>query len=110
MLSVTKALSIDVGEVTKSRRKVDPRHYNAFNLLPRIITILQAKEANELISKMAEKQINTVMINFVCRYDYATREYNQNMIHLAAKNFLPDIYNDNSFQIDKNRQHDDRDT
>ena len=38
-----KSMSIDVGEVVKSRRKVDPRHYNAFDLLPRIITILHAK-------------------------------------------------------------------
>jgi len=29
-----KSLSTDVGEVIKSRRKVDPRHYNAFDLLP----------------------------------------------------------------------------
>ena len=29
-----KSMSIDVGEVEKSRQKVDPRHYNAFDLLP----------------------------------------------------------------------------
>ena len=93
-----KSMSIDVGKVEKSRRKVDPRHYNAFDLLPRIITILHAKEANELISKTAEKELNRTMINFVCRYAYATREYNQNSIHSAAIEYLPDIYtNENSF-------------
>ncbi len=91
-----KSMSIDVGEVKKSRQKVDPRHYNAFDLLPRIITILHAKETNELISKTAEKQSNTAMINFVCRYVYATREYNQNSLHSAALTYLPDIYTNNS--------------
>jgi len=91
-----KSMSIDVGDVIKSRRKVDPRHYNAFDLLPRIITILHAKETNELISKTAQKQSNTAMINFVCRYGYGTREYNQNSLHAAALRYLPDIYTDNS--------------
>ena len=92
-----KSMSIDVGDVIKSRRKVDPRHYNAFDLLPRIITILHAKETNELISKTAQKQSNTAMINFVCRYGYGTREYNQNSLHAAALRYLPDIYTDNSY-------------
>ncbi len=92
-----KSMLIDVGEVIKSRQKVDLCHYNAFDLLPRIITILHAKETNELISKMAEKQSNTAMINFVCRYAYATREYNQNLLHSAALTYLPDIYTDNSY-------------
>ncbi len=92
-----KSVSIDVDEVTKSRRKVDPRHYNAFDLLPKIITILHAKETNELISKTAQKQTNTAMINFVCRYGYGTREYNQNSLHAAALTYLPDIYSDNSY-------------
>jgi hypothetical protein len=90
-------MSIDVDEVIKSRRKVDPRHYNAFDFLPRIITILHAKETNELISKTAEKQSNTAMVNFVCRYGYGTREYNQNSLHTVALTYLPDIYNDNSY-------------
>ena len=90
-------MSIDVGKVVKSRQKVDPHHYNAFVLLPRIITILHAKETNELILKTAEKQSNTAMINFVSRYAYATREYNQNLLHLAALTYLPDIiYADNT--------------
>jgi len=92
-----KSMSRDVGEVTKSRQKVDPQHYNAFDLSPRIITILHAKETNELISKTAEKQSNTAMINFVCRYGYGTREYNQNLLHMAALTCLPDIYTDNSY-------------
>ncbi len=86
-----KSVSIDVGEVTKSRRKVDPRHCNAFDLLPRIITILHAKETSELISKTAQKQTNTAMVNFVCRYGYGTRENNQNLLHTAALRYLPDI-------------------
>jgi hypothetical protein len=92
-----KSMSIDVGDIIKSRRKVDPRHYNAFDLLPRIITILHAKETNELISKTAQKQLNTAMVNFVCRYGYGTREYNQNSLHTAALTYLPDIYTDNSY-------------
>ena len=92
-----KSMSIDVGDVIKSRRKVDPRHYNAFDLLPRKITILHAKETNELISKTAQKQSNTAMVNFVCRYGYGTREYNQNSLHTAALTYLPDIYTDNSY-------------
>jgi len=92
-----KSLSTDVGEVIKSRQKVDPRHYNAFDLLPRIITILHAKETNKLISKTAQKQSNRAMINFVCRYGYGTRQYNQNSLHVAALMYLPDIYTDNSY-------------
>jgi hypothetical protein len=92
-----KSMSIDVGDVIKSRRKVDPRHYNAFDLLPRIITVLHAKETNKLISKTAQKQSNTAMVNFVCRYGYGTREYNQNSLHTAALTYLPDINTDNSY-------------
>jgi hypothetical protein len=86
-------MSIDVEEVIKSRQKVGPRHYSAFDLLPRISTNLHAKETNELISKTAEKQSNTAMINFVCRYAYATREYHQIRYALT---YLPNIYTDNS--------------
>jgi hypothetical protein len=87
-----KSMSIDVGDIIKSRRKVDPRH-----LLPRILMILHTKETNELISKTAQKQSNTAMVNFVCRYGYGTREYNQNSLHTAALTYLPDIYTDNSY-------------
>ena len=90
-------MSIDVGEVIKSRQKVDPRHNNAFDLLPRLIIILHAKETNKLISKKAQKHLNTAMVNFVCRYGYGTREYNQNSLHAAALTYLPDIYTDNSY-------------
>ena len=86
-----KSMTINVGKVVKSRREVDPRHYNAFDLLPRLITILHPKETNKLISKTAAKQSNTAMINFVSRYAYATREYNQNSLHSAALTYLPDI-------------------
>jgi len=37
------------------------------------------------------------MINFVCRYAYGTREYNQNLLHVVALSYLPDIYTDNSY-------------
>ena len=37
------------------------------------------------------------MVNFVCRYGYGTREYNQNLLHTAALTYLPDIYTDNSY-------------
>jgi hypothetical protein len=47
-----KSMSIDVGEVIIVRRKVDPRHYNAFDLMPRIIMILNAKDKNELTFSM----------------------------------------------------------
>ena len=46
--------------------------------------------------KMAEKQSNIAMINFISRYAYATREYNQNSLHSATLTYLPDIYTDNS--------------
>ena len=37
------------------------------------------------------------MINFVSRYAYATREYNQNSLHSVALTYLPDIiYTDNT--------------
>ena len=92
-----KSMSVDVGDVIKSRQKVDPRHYNAFDLLPSLITILHAQETNEIISKTAKRQSNTAMVNFVCRYGYGTREYNQNLLHTADLTYLPDIYTDNSY-------------
>ena len=61
-----KSILSNVGEVIKGRRMVDPQHYSAFDLIPRIIMILHAKESNELISKMAVRPSNIIDRNCAC--------------------------------------------
>ena len=86
-----KSMTLDVGTVTKGERKLDPRHYNAYDLIPRIVTILYAKATNKPMSSMIGDSTNTAIINFICRYGYATKTFNQNAVHGAVTTYLPEL-------------------
>jgi hypothetical protein len=86
-----KSMTLDVGTVIKGERRLDPRHYNAYDLIPRIVTILLAKATNKPMSSMIGDSTNTAIINFICRYGYATKPLNQNAVHGAVTTYLPEL-------------------
>jgi hypothetical protein len=60
-------------------------------MLPSIVTILHAKIKNEIPSKIVADATNKNMINFICRYAFLTRAYNQNSTHPAVAEYLPEV-------------------
>ncbi len=61
-----KGMTTDVGAIKKLVRRVDPRFYNGYLMLPSIITMLHAKITKEIPSKIVSDPINQAMINFTC--------------------------------------------
>jgi hypothetical protein len=51
-------MTVDVGQAIKGERKLDPWHYNAFDLIPRIVNILFAKANNKPMSSMIGDSTN----------------------------------------------------
>ncbi len=90
-------MSEDVGHVKKQTRNIDLHHYNDWDLISCIFTILHAKMKNELISKIACDDKNKKMINVIYRYAYATRVYNQNSLHAGIKLYLPELDAENFY-------------
>ena len=86
-----EGMTSDVGPIKKSIRKVDPRFYNGYLMLPSIITMLHAKMKKEIPSKIVSDTTNKAMINFTCRYAFLTRAYNQNSTHMAVAEYLPEV-------------------
>jgi hypothetical protein len=74
-----------------TEKKLDPQHYNAFDVIPWIVTILFAKANNKTMSSMIGDSTNKAIINFICRYGYATKPYNQNAVHVAITTYLPEV-------------------
>jgi hypothetical protein len=68
-----EGMTLDVGGIKKGVRKVDPRFYNGYIMLPSIITILHAKNKKEILSKIVSDPTNKKMINFTCQYAFLTR-------------------------------------
>ncbi len=92
-----KSMTVDVGEVVKGYRKLDLCHYNNFDLIPQIVTILLAKAKNKLMSSMIGDSTNKAIINFICSYGYATKSYNQNALHVAIRTYLPEVTAEKSY-------------
>jgi hypothetical protein len=90
-----EGMTLDVGGIKGGVRKVDLRVYNGYQMLPSIVTILHAKIKNEIPSKIVADATNKNMINFICRYAFLTRAYNQNRTEQLRKlgNFI-DYYLD----------------
>jgi hypothetical protein len=86
-----EGMAADVGGSKNGVRKVDPRFYNRYLMLPSIITMLHAKIKKEIPSKIVSDPTNKEMINFTCRYAFLTRAYNQNSTHTAVAEYLPDV-------------------
>jgi hypothetical protein len=86
-----EGMTADVGGTKNGVRKVDPRFYNGYLMLPSIITMLHAKMRKEIPSKIVSDTTNKAMINFTCRYAFLTRAYNQNSTHIAVAEYLPEV-------------------
>lgn len=84
-------MTVDVGGTKNAVRKVDPRFYNGYLMLPSIITMLHAKIKKEIPSKIVSDPTNKAMINFTCRYAFLTRAYNQNSTHISVVDYLPEV-------------------
>jgi hypothetical protein len=70
-------VTVDVGGTKNAVRKVDPRFYNGYLMLPSITMMLHAKIKKEILSKIVSDPTNKAMINFTCQYAFLTRAYNQ---------------------------------
>jgi len=86
-----EGMTVDVGKTTNAVRKVDPRFYNGYLMLPSIITMLHAKIKKEIPSKIVSDPSNRAMINFTCRYAFLTKAYNQNSTHASVVDYLPEV-------------------
>ena len=86
-----ESMTVDVGATKNAVRKVDPRFYNGYQMLPSIITMLHAKINKEIPSKIVSDPTNKALINFTCRYAFLTRAYNQNSTHTSVVDYLPEV-------------------
>ncbi len=86
-----ESMTVTVGKLDKGRQRVDQRHLNGYNMIPIIVTILHAKKKNDIIPNVVSDNLNHQMINFICRYIYATKSYNQNTLHPAVDMYLPEV-------------------
>ncbi len=86
-----KSMTVTVGKIEKGRRQVDQRHMNGYDMIPIIVTILHAKKKNDIIPNVVSDDLNHRMINYICRYIYATKLHNQNTLHPAVKMYLPEV-------------------
>jgi hypothetical protein len=86
-----KSVTVTVGKIEKGRRWVDQRHLNGFDMIPIIVTILCAKKKNDIIANVVSDDLNHRMINYICRYIYATKSHNQNTLHPAVEMYLPEV-------------------
>jgi hypothetical protein len=84
-------MTLDVGDIKGGIRRVDPRHYNGYYMLPLIVTILHGKIKNEIPSKIVRDATNKNMINFIRQYAFVTRAYNQNSTRPVVAEYLPDV-------------------
>jgi hypothetical protein len=86
-----EGMTMDVGGTKNAVRKVDPRFYNGYLMLPSIITMLHAKIKKEIPSEIVSDPSNKAMINFPCRYAFPTKAYNQNSTHTSVVDYLPEV-------------------
>ncbi len=86
-----KSMTVTVGKIEKGHRQVDQRHLNGYDMIPIIVTILHAKKKNDIIANVVSDGLNHRMINYICRYIYATKSHNQNTFHPAVEMYLPEV-------------------
>jgi hypothetical protein len=86
-----KSMTVTVGKIEKRCRQVDQRHLNGYNMIPIVVMILHAKKKNDIIPNVVSDNLNHRMINYICRYIYATKLNNQNTLHPAVKMYLPEV-------------------
>jgi hypothetical protein len=86
-----ESMPVTVGKIEKGCRRVDQRHLNGYDMIPIIVTILHAKKKNDIIPNVVSGDSNHQLINYICRYIYATRLHNQNTLHPAGEMYLPEV-------------------
>jgi hypothetical protein len=86
-----ESMTVTVGKIEKGCRQVDQRHLNGYDMIPIIVTILHAKKKNDIIPNVISDDLNHRMINYICRYIYATKAHNQSTLHPAVKTYLPEV-------------------
>jgi hypothetical protein len=86
-----ESMTVTVGKIEKGCRRVDQRHLNGFNMIPIIVMILHAKKKNDIVANVVSDDFDHRMINYICRYIYATKSHNQNTLHPAVEMYLPEV-------------------
>jgi hypothetical protein len=86
-----KSMTVTVGKIEKGCRWIDQRHLNGYDMILTIVTILHAKKKNDTILNVVSDNLNHRMINYICRYIYATKLHNQNTLHPAVEKYLPEV-------------------
>ena len=87
-----ESMAISIGKIEKGGvRHVDQRHLNGYDMIPVIVTILHAKKKNEPLSNVVTDELNMSMINYICRYIYGMKGYNNNTLHPAVEHYLPGV-------------------
>ncbi len=74
-----ESMTVTVGKIEKGHRGVDQRHLNGYDMILIIVTILYAKKKNDIIPNVVSDDLNHRMINYICRYIYATKLHNQTL-------------------------------
>ena len=86
-----ESMAIDIGKITRGVRHVDQRHLNGYDMIPMIVTILHAKKKNDTLSNVVTDEMNKNMINYICRYIYGMKGYNNNTMHPAVELYLQEV-------------------
>jgi len=84
-----ESMAVTIGKIENLVRHVDQRHLNGYDMIPMIVTILHAKKKNDTLSNVVSDELNKNMINYICRYIYGMKGYNNNTLHPAVEFYLP---------------------
>jgi hypothetical protein len=81
------SFTTDVGvvDVKEKRRKIDAGHVNGYLIMPGIVHHLSASLEKGNIHEYIGKSKEMKLIQFLCRYGYATRKALTLMLHVAYK-------------------------
>ncbi len=94
------SFTADVGvvDVKEKRRKIDAGHVNGYLIMPGIVYHLSASLEKGNIHEYIGKSKEMKLIQFICRYGYATRKALTFMLHVAYTNYCQEINETNFFQ------------
>ncbi len=53
-----KSMTVTVRKIEKGHRRLDQRHVNGYNMIPIIVTILNAKKKNDIIPNVVSDDLN----------------------------------------------------
>jgi hypothetical protein len=82
-----KSITVGALPIKEGALTVDVRHMNAYQIIPGIMYILQARHRGELVKNILNDQDITKVIDYVSRYCYATRSSPFNTMHAACVDY-----------------------